>query len=136
MSTSTATPDAHRAAKRQERIVVGKKSVPPSHCRRRPVTGVALGGTYISKVRCPAAAPPASPSYRSNSRRDTHYLTRENLQCKCSAGVAPVWRRCSSGKPRTGARAPSRECATMPYTPILATLGYLLSPDGRRVLLV
>ena len=24
----------------------------------------------------------------------------------------------------------------MPYTPILATLGYLLSPDGRRVLLV
>ena len=24
----------------------------------------------------------------------------------------------------------------MPYTPILATLGYVLSPDGRRVLLV
>ncbi len=24
----------------------------------------------------------------------------------------------------------------MPYTPILATLGYILSPDGRRVLLV
>src|SRR5204862_3090978 len=26
--------------------------------------------------------------------------------------------------------------AAMPYTPILATLGFLLSPDGRRVLLV
>jgi 8-oxo-dGTP diphosphatase len=25
---------------------------------------------------------------------------------------------------------------TMPFTPILATLGYILSPDGRRVLLV
>src|SRR5437879_5259791 len=24
----------------------------------------------------------------------------------------------------------------MPYTPILATLGYLLSPDGRQVLLI
>jgi len=24
----------------------------------------------------------------------------------------------------------------MPYTPVLATLGYLLSPDGRRVLLI
>jgi 8-oxo-dGTP diphosphatase len=24
----------------------------------------------------------------------------------------------------------------MPYTPILATLGYVLSPDGRRVLLI
>jgi 8-oxo-dGTP pyrophosphatase MutT (NUDIX family) len=24
----------------------------------------------------------------------------------------------------------------MPYTPIVATLGYILSPDGRRVLLV
>src|ERR1700722_5942183 len=24
----------------------------------------------------------------------------------------------------------------MPYTPVLATLGYLLSPDGRQVLLV
>lgn len=24
----------------------------------------------------------------------------------------------------------------MPYTPVVGTLGYLLSPDGRRVLLV
>jgi 8-oxo-dGTP diphosphatase len=24
----------------------------------------------------------------------------------------------------------------MPYTPILATLGYVLSPDGRRVLMI
>jgi 8-oxo-dGTP diphosphatase len=30
---------------------------------------------------------------------------------------------------------PGKE-ALMPYTPILATLGYILSPDGKRVLLV
>ncbi len=30
----------------------------------------------------------------------------------------------------------ARECAVMPYTPILATLGYVLSPDRRRVLMI
>src|SRR5690349_15003004 len=32
-------------------------------------------------------------------------------------------------------RRSSLECS-MPYTPILATLGYVLSPDGRRVLMI
>src|SRR5688572_30902971 len=31
---------------------------------------------------------------------------------------------------------PPRRCSPVPYTPILATLGYVLSPDRRRVLLV
>ena len=31
---------------------------------------------------------------------------------------------------------PATQPADRPYTPILATLGYVLSPDGRRVLLV
>src|SRR5262249_34967173 len=47
-------------------------------------------------------------------------------------------------RPRPGPAYPGRaaaECGrrggvTMAYTPILATLGYVFSPDGRRVLLV
>src|SRR5262249_46169973 len=32
--------------------------------------------------------------------------------------------------------SPTSRTAIMPYTPILATLGFVMSPDGRRVLLV
>src|SRR5438105_3396708 len=37
---------------------------------------------------------------------------------------------------QVAARRQRRGGVAVPYTPILATLGYVLSPDGRRVLLV
>src|SRR5579884_2943319 len=47
-------------------------------------------------------------------------------------------RSASDGLPELVAGAPGLSVgkARMPYTPILATLGYILSPDGRRVLLI
>src|SRR3546814_2382452 len=37
---------------------------------------------------------------------------------------------------RCGAREAARRKLLMPYTPIVATLGYVLSPDGRQVLML
>src|SRR5205814_7037896 len=58
----------------------------------------------------------------------------------------PGWRRScfprrTAARSCTSTRASSpadlaRSGTGMPYTPILATLGYVLSPDGRQVLLV
>src|SRR3546814_15270868 len=37
---------------------------------------------------------------------------------------------------RCGAREAARRKLLMPYTPIVATMGYVLSPDGRKVLML
>src|SRR3546814_1373892 len=37
---------------------------------------------------------------------------------------------------RCGSREAARRKLLMPYTPIVATLGYVLSPDGRQVLML
>src|SRR3546814_11400260 len=73
----------------------------------------------------------------SSRRRHTRCALVTGVQtCALPISDLPRVRRQIRACIRCGAREAARRKLLMPYTPIVATLGYVLSPDGRQVLML
>ena len=104
-------------AGRQPALSAHRRRLPPQ-LRHRARTAVRPADHAASRMR--AAGRPPTPR-RPTPRRSPAAPTPTGREARFDAATRPKQR---------------KERHVMPYTPIVATLGYVLSPDGREVLMV